>query len=91
MGETAHDAYMGSQEEEDYEEGKGHFKFDPDDKPDLELVGEDGNAWAIMGNARLAASQAKWSKEKIDFVLKEAMDGDYDHLLQTMMKYFEVT
>lgn len=88
---TTEDGYRGSQEEEDYEEGKGHFKFDPDDKPELPLVGADGNSFNILAWAKLSAKQAGWSKEKIDFVLKEAMDGDYDHLLQTMMKYFEVT
>ena len=44
----------------------------------------------ILGNAQRAAKKAGWSREKIDEVMKEAQSGDYDHLLQTMMKYFEV-
>ena len=59
-------------------------------KPELELAGGDGNAFAILGRARRAAREAGWSREKIDAVLEEAMSGDYDHLLQTTMKYFDV-
>jgi len=60
------------------------------DRPNLELTGSDGNAFAILGKAQRVAKKAGWEKEKIDAVLKEATSGDYDHLLQTMMKYFEV-
>jgi len=59
-------------------------------KPILELVGSDGNAMAILGKANRAARQAGWSDERRKQVLKEAKSGDYDHLLQTMFKYFEV-
>ena len=62
-----------------------------DEKPGLELVGNDGNAWAIMGNAQRVARKAGWSREKIEEVMDEAMEGDYDHLLQTMMKHFDVS
>lgn len=54
------------------------------------MVGEDGNAFAIMGRVRKAARQAGLTKEQIDEYMNEAMAGDYDHLLQTTMKYFEV-
>jgi len=60
------------------------------EKPNLELIGSDGNAFAILGKAQRVAKKAGWEKKKIDAVLKEATSGDYDHLLQTMMKYFEV-
>jgi hypothetical protein len=60
------------------------------DRPNLELTGSDGNAFAILGKAQRVAKKAGWEREKIDAVLKEATSGDYDHLLQTMMKYFEV-
>ena len=56
-------------------------------KPTLKLVGEDGNAFAILGLARRVARDNKMDWEKIK---TEAMSGDYDHLLQTMMKYFDV-
>ena len=56
-------------------------------KPVLELVGCDGNAFVILGKARRAAlkNDLDW-----DVIHKEATSGDYDNLLQTMMKYFDV-
>ena len=57
------------------------------DKPTLKILGEDGNAFAILSKARRVAQQNDMDWEAIK---KEATDGDYDHLLRTMMKYFEV-
>jgi len=59
-------------------------------KPEVQLLGQDGNAFAIMGACQQAARRAGWDKEKIDSVLREMMEGDYDHLLRTAMKHFEV-
>lgn len=58
------------------------------DKPTLKLVGEDGNAFAILGKAMKIA---KKNNMDWDTIQKEATSGNYDHLLQTMMKYFDVT
>ena len=60
-------------------------------KPVLELVGQDGNAFNVLGLARQAARNAGWPKDQIDAFLKEAMGGDYSHLLCVCMDYFEVT
>lgn len=60
-------------------------------KPELKLVGEDGNVFFILGKAVREAKRAGWSIEKIEKFKKEAMSGDYDHALQTCMDYFEVT
>ncbi len=60
-------------------------------KPELELVGLDGNAFAILGRAKRVAQRTGWTKEEVDKMLEEAMSGDYDHLLQTMVKYFEAS
>jgi len=60
------------------------------DKPELELLGTNGNAFAILGNAQRTARRAGWSKERIQKVMAEARSGDYDHLLRTMMDHFEV-
>jgi hypothetical protein len=57
-------------------------------KPVVQLG--DGNAYMIMGLCQRAARKAKWPQEKIDAVMSEMRSGDYDHLLQTAMKYFEV-
>ena len=59
-------------------------------KPLLELIGRDGNAFFILGGALRTAKKAGWSKEKIEQFMTEAKSGDYDHLLQTCMKWFEV-
>lgn len=56
-------------------------------KPKLKLLGTDSNAFALLGEASKVAkaNNLDWVK-----IRSEAMDGDYDHLLQTMLKYFEV-
>ena len=56
-------------------------------KPVLKLVGYDGNAFSILGRAQKVAKKNGMDWEKIQ---AEATSGDYDHLLQTMMKYFDV-
>ena len=60
------------------------------DKPELRLIGEDGNAFFVIGKALREAKRAGWSVEKIEAFKKEAMSGDYDHVLQTCMEHFEV-
>jgi hypothetical protein len=59
-------------------------------KPIVRLIGQDGNAYMILGLCQRAAKQAGWSQERIDAVMKEMRSKDYDHLLQTAIKYFEV-
>jgi len=59
-------------------------------KPVLELVGQDGNAFVVLGLAQKAARRAGWTKEQIKVYLDEAMAGNYDHLLQVTMKHFNV-
>ena len=56
----------------------------------VNLVGQDGNAFMVMGLAQKAAKKAGLDKEQIDEYLEEAMSGDYNHLLQVTMKYFDV-
>jgi len=53
----------------------------------LNLVGLDGNAFAIMGAFSRQAKQENWSQDEIDAVLNEAKAGDYDHLLATIMRH----
>ena len=55
----------------------------------MKLVGEDGNAFAIMGRFSGAARRAGWKQEEIDAVLKEATSGDYNHLLATIAGHVE--
>jgi hypothetical protein len=58
-------------------------------KVTVQLSGEDGNAFAIMGAVRKALKKAGYHGAAEDF-MEEAMEGDYDHLLQTAMKYVDV-
>jgi len=56
----------------------------------VKLVGTDGNAFSILGLVSRAMKQANVPKEERDIFMKEAMNGNYDHLLQTCMKYVVV-
>jgi hypothetical protein len=58
-------------------------------KPTVRLVGEDGNAFAVLGKVTKALKRAGMKTES-DAFLKEAVTGDYDHLLRTAMKYVDV-
>jgi hypothetical protein len=59
------------------------------DRPVLTLIGQDGNAFAILGKARRALLLAGRGDEWAAFEA-EATSGDYDHLLATAMDWFEV-
>lgn len=56
-------------------------------KPVLMLTGLNGNAFNLLSAARKVAlaNGMNWQQ-----IRDEAQAGDYDHLLQTLMKYFEV-
>ena len=53
---------------------------------EVDLVGSDGNAFAIIGMVCRAMRRARVSVEDIDEYKKEATSGDYDHLLRTTMR-----
>jgi len=53
----------------------------------VRLVGEDGNAFAIMGRVTREMKRQGVPKEIRDAYLKEATSGNYDHLLLTTLKY----
>jgi len=59
-------------------------------KPELKLSDEDGNIFFILGRAIKIARKNNWSEETIKTFLDDAKSGDYDHALQTCMKYFDV-
>lgn len=56
----------------------------------VKLVGEDGNAYAIIGKVKQALERAGYQEDAKVF-LKEAMSGDYDNLLRTCMTYVDVS
>ncbi|MGH2376903.1 MAG: hypothetical protein ACRDGT_00315, partial [Candidatus Limnocylindria bacterium] len=53
------------------------------------LVGEDGNAFAILGRTRRALKAAGASRDEIDALTREATAGDHDHLLATVMRWVD--
>lgn len=55
----------------------------------VQLTGQNGNAFAIIGAVRQALRDAGEHEAAQEF-MKEAMSGDYDHLLQTAMRYVAV-
>jgi hypothetical protein len=70
--------------------GKTEEQVKKSGKPVLKLVGTDGNAFAVLGAAHREAKRAGWTPEQWKSVETEATSGDYDHLLQTIMKHFSV-
>lgn len=57
---------------------------------EVQLTGEDGNAFFIMGRVSKALRKEGVAKDEIEAFQKEAMSGDYDNLLRTCMKYVNV-
>ena len=58
-------------------------------KPKLKLIGEDGNAFAILGRATKALKEAG-EEDKVEEFMNQATSGDYNHLLRVVMEWFEV-
>jgi len=52
----------------------------------VRLVGEDGNAFSILGRVSRALRLGGVPKPEIDAVLEEMKAGDYNHLLRTVME-----
>ena len=57
---------------------------------EVELVGNDGNAFSIMASVKSALKKAGASKEEIDQYLSESMAGDYDNLIRVATDWVEV-
>lgn len=57
---------------------------------DVELVGDNGNAFVILAKVIKALRRANVSKSDIEDFQNEATSGDYDHLLATCMKWVNV-
>ncbi|WP_461365998.1 hypothetical protein [Candidatus Darwinibacter acetoxidans] len=56
----------------------------------VKLIGEDGNAFAILGRVKRALEQGGVPQAEINQYFKEATSGDYNHLLATTMEWCEV-
>ena len=58
---------------------------------DVQLVGSDGNAFALIAKVRQALRRNKVSTEQISEFTEEATSGDYDNLLCTCMRWVNVS
>ncbi len=56
----------------------------------VKLVGEDGNAFAILGRVTRALKEHGVTKVELMEFSQEVKRGDYDHLLQTVLKWVSV-
>jgi len=58
---------------------------------DVQLVGHDGNAFAIMARVQRALKEAGATEEQLNEYMNESMSGDYDHLLRTACRWVNVS
>ena len=57
---------------------------------EVELVGQDGNAYAILGRVKRELKRNGVSAEEQTEFMTEATSGDYDALLRTVMQWVNV-
>jgi hypothetical protein len=57
----------------------------------VQLTGNDGNAYAIMGAVETALKRHGVSEAEIKKYREESMSGDYDNLLVTAMRWVDVS
>ena len=60
--------------------------------PDIQvqLTGNNANAYAIMGAVSKALKRNGVPKEEVDAYLAESKSGDYDNLLRVAMQWVDV-
>lgn len=58
---------------------------------DVQLIGTDGNAFAIIGTVRKALRSAGASEADLAAFSQDAYSGDYDNVLATAMRWVNVT
>ena len=56
----------------------------------VQLTGRDGNVFAILGRVTEAMKRAGVPRAEMETFLAEARSGDYDHALQTCMRWVDV-
>lgn len=55
----------------------------------LDIGGEDGNAYMIMGKTAAVLRHLNASEDAIEDYFTEATSGDYDHLLEVTAQWIE--
>lgn len=60
--------------------------------PDItvKLIGQNGNAFNLLGICAKEMRRAKLPKEEVDEFMRQAQSGDYNHLLATIGEWFEI-
>lgn len=64
------------------------LKFNADEKPRIDLSGEAGNAFALLGLASRFGKDLGFTPEKIKSVDQDMRSGDYDHLIAVFDEHF---
>ena len=59
-------------------------------KPTVKLIGQDGNAFSVLGRVKQTLKSAGADQEYTDKYINEATSVDYYHLLVVSMKYVDV-
>lgn len=56
----------------------------------VNIVGRDGNAFSILAECQFKMRKAKVTINEIESFYNTATNGDYDHLLRTVIEYFNI-
>lgn len=56
----------------------------------VQLLGQDGNAFNVLGLCKRAMERNHLPQEEINQFIKEATSGNYDHLIATVMSWFDI-
>lgn len=56
----------------------------------VQLSGQDGNAFMIISRTTRELKRGGATKQEQDEFMQDAMSGDYDHVLQTVMAWVNV-
>lgn len=56
----------------------------------VKITGKDSNAFSIMGDVAKKLRKGEATADQIKQFYEEATSGDYDHLLQVVMKWVYV-
>jgi len=60
-----------------------------DDKPiEIDLRGEDGNAFVLVGKARRYAKDLGYSEEETENLINQMVSSDYENLIQIFDEHF---
>jgi|TARA_B100000085_G_C18307527_1_gene416910 Holliday junction resolvasome RuvABC DNA-binding subunit len=59
----------------------------PQRKPEIDIRGPEGNAFALMATARGYLKQLGYDKEEIQQVMDSMQSSDYENLLRVFDKY----